>query len=63
MPYIDPEWTNEQKALVMADEACVCVVESYNKMVKLLESHPECREFVKTNETTLPMICRDVERG
>jgi hypothetical protein len=48
MPYIEPEWTNEQKALVMADEVCACVVESYNTMLNLLGTHPEGKEFVKS---------------
>jgi hypothetical protein len=48
MPYIEDGWTDEQKALVMADETLMCVVEGYNKMVELLKTNPESEAFVKT---------------
>lgn len=41
MPYIDESWSEEHKALVMADEALKLVVDEYNKLVEQMKDYPE----------------------
>ena len=41
MPYIDESWTEEQKALVMADEAIKGISDTFNELVERLDKNPE----------------------
>jgi len=48
MPYIDEKWSDEQKALVMADEVLMLVTESYNRMLEMLKDIPDGKALVLT---------------
>jgi hypothetical protein len=47
MPYIEEGWTDEQKALVMADEALKIVVDEYNKLVEQMKDYPEASVLLR----------------
>jgi hypothetical protein len=47
MPYIEEEWSEKDKALVMADEAIMDIFEVYNEIAGTKEKSPELIEILK----------------
>lgn len=47
MPYIDGDWSDKDKALVMADEAMTTIVETYTELVNVKNKTPEQIDFLK----------------
>ena len=62
MVKIDERWTESEKALVMADEALSCIVDSYNEVLINFELTPEVKEVLKKFKFAVnhAQTCRDL---
>ena len=62
MVNINENWTESEKALVMADEALSCIVDSYNEAIYIFEMTPEVKAVLKKFKFAAnhAQTCRDM---